>query len=548
MADTFDPTQFPPWYAQVSEVPPWMASPAQYQPISAEFRPEPLRAPNVQGPGVAGPTTPNFDPMAGLQRSELPVAATQAEAAPAPEPTLAGMLGALTPEQRAAMASRMVNVGGGGGGGSRSVSVRRTPQLPEYNARLGDVESQGLAALQQEQQAKQEQAKQEALAYRGYQTALKARDTAFASREAEVQAKMAAHEARADAARAEVAAMKEDPDRWWGSRSTGQKIGLVLSAALSGFVQGFRGQAGPNPTIALINEAIDRDIISQRASIAKKGGEASTEQGIVRDLAERLGDMRQAEIQARQMYLEGVNTRLKEIAATSGSEQAVATANKLGAEFSQQILRLKNQSYALAQGERTETRTATSGPPAQKVPLLQLLQAQALKQQQTEAAFAKARLDTEKSKSELADLNTPSSKPTLKEGAPIDAMQRTSEARRALTRLWAESREIWMGRRELYGKSPFGSTWKSRLENLANVAGEAMAQATGRSKEEWRRSLLGRWDNAQDINQRLGDANNALGDRMESFLDSAGIKYNTDALRRVEQANRFRFKALTEMK
>jgi hypothetical protein len=52
-----------------------------------------------------------------------------------------------------------------------------------------------------------------------------------------------------------------DPDRFWSSRTTGQKVAGMVSIALGGFLQGARG--GANPGLEMLNTAIDRDIKAQ---------------------------------------------------------------------------------------------------------------------------------------------------------------------------------------------------------------------------------------------------------------------------------------------
>lgn len=52
-----------------------------------------------------------------------------------------------------------------------------------------------------------------------------------------------------------------DPDRFWASRNTGQKIASVVSVALGGFLQGMRG--GPNVGLEILNRHIDNDIKAQ---------------------------------------------------------------------------------------------------------------------------------------------------------------------------------------------------------------------------------------------------------------------------------------------
>lgn len=58
---------------------------------------------------------------------------------------------------------------------------------------------------------------------------------------------------------------KIDPNRWYSNRTTGQKIGIAISAFLTGF-------GGSGATLKMVNSAIDRDIEAQKADFARSSG------------------------------------------------------------------------------------------------------------------------------------------------------------------------------------------------------------------------------------------------------------------------------------
>jgi len=66
----------------------------------------------------------------------------------------------------------------------------------------------------------------------------------------------------------EVANAKIDPNRYWNSKTTGQKIQSRIALALSGFGSGLTG--GPNVVAQLIQKEMDNDIESQKAELGKK--------------------------------------------------------------------------------------------------------------------------------------------------------------------------------------------------------------------------------------------------------------------------------------
>lgn len=58
---------------------------------------------------------------------------------------------------------------------------------------------------------------------------------------------------------------KVDPDRFWNSKSTGDKIMVGLGLLLGGVGSGLTG--GANPVIDMINKAIDRDLAAQKVDL-----------------------------------------------------------------------------------------------------------------------------------------------------------------------------------------------------------------------------------------------------------------------------------------
>ena len=263
--------------------------------------------------------------------------------------------------------AKLVNVGGSSSSSRTTQRTKGLQSMPGYDLALDTAAGAQQGALEDAGEAQAQAAKQKELELGRHATALKARQTAFDAQQANVQAQITAQEAKASAIRAEVAGMKEDPDRWWSTRSAGQKMQLSMAAALSGFVQGFRGQAGPNAVVALTQQLIDRDIKLQSKQIARKGAEAATERGIVGDLYRKLGDIRQAENQGRIMLTEGLKTKLDQIGQSAAAPMARASAQQASALLDQQIIGLKNQAFQ--QGQDKVTTSTSSSSSSQRAPL-----------------------------------------------------------------------------------------------------------------------------------------------------------------------------------
>lgn len=116
---------------------------------------------------------------------------------------------------------------------------------------------------------------------------------------------------------------KEDPNRLWNSKTTGQKIMASISLLLGGLAGGGKGNVG----LDILNKAIDDDIASQRADIAKLekvGGMKKTMLGMMR---EKFGDERQAEIATKAFHTDQTILKLKEVAARSKNPEAQAAAD-----------------------------------------------------------------------------------------------------------------------------------------------------------------------------------------------------------------------------
>lgn len=65
---------------------------------------------------------------------------------------------------------------------------------------------------------------------------------------------------------------KIDPEHYWSSRSTGQKIALTIGMALGAIGTNIKGQSVPNYTANMVQGAIDNDIKAQEENLRNKAG------------------------------------------------------------------------------------------------------------------------------------------------------------------------------------------------------------------------------------------------------------------------------------
>lgn len=175
-----------------------------------------------------------------------------------------------------------------------------------------------------------------------------------------------ANEAIADAERAIAEQPDADPNRWWESRSAGQKFAAVLGGMLAGF-------AGLDP-MKNINAAIEQDIAAQHSAIGKRKTElaaaervAEGENTLYRRIFERIGDERQADLLYSAARKKQAAAQMEMVARQSGRESFLAEqalwVNQLrqeaaADEYQAKVLRAKTPKYL--------TRTVDTRTPEEK--------------------------------------------------------------------------------------------------------------------------------------------------------------------------------------
>jgi hypothetical protein len=134
-----------------------------------------------------------------------------------------------------------------------------------------------------------------------------------ASIEAETQEKLAAINAKRDAALEAYQNGTVDPDRLWKNAGTAGQIGAALAVAFGAVAQGMKG--GPNEAWNVIQGAIDRDVQLQAADIEKKRGEVGLLTQIGREVIAQGGDQKMAESAMRATAIQAAMARIQAFAA-----------------------------------------------------------------------------------------------------------------------------------------------------------------------------------------------------------------------------------------
>jgi hypothetical protein len=145
-------------------------------------------------------------------------------------------------------------------------------------------------------------------------------------------------------------AAKIDPNNFWNTRSTGQKIAAAIGIALGGIGGGMSGHGG-NTAMDVINKAIDRDIDAQKFNADQKGRNFSNQVGLYNVMRQKFGDERQAEAATRMSYLQSAEMQIRETAAKFQSPELQARAMQAVGQLQQKQAEIAHG--VLAQGYQT---------------------------------------------------------------------------------------------------------------------------------------------------------------------------------------------------
>ena len=313
-------------------------------------------------------------------------------AGPAPSGTLASMAGVgagaaptVNPVLMAMAAkgkglNQMVNMGGTSS--YSSTRQKAVGNMPGYARAVDTIAGAQAGAIDAKANAESAKADRMASLWQKHQAMLADHQAKATEKAAKIEKKVADHDAKMATLRAELAEAKVDPNNYWSNKSTGKKVGLAFAIALSGIGRAIAGRdTSKNAVINMIDAAIEKDIAAQVFNINKKRGDLKDQQGIVALLFARLGNMRQATAQARIMYTEAFQAKAAQVEQQAASSIIRANAGMTKATLGMRTLEQKNRAW---QATRDRVTTGSSGS-SKKVPLWQLIQAQAAQQKKAGA-------------------------------------------------------------------------------------------------------------------------------------------------------------------
>ena len=149
------------------------------------------------------------------------------------------------------------------------------------------------------------------------------------------QAKVDEAAAKLQEAQASLNSMQVDPNRYWANKGTGDKVLAGIGLFLGAF-----GQGG-NKAVAVIQDAIDKDIAAQKANIETKKAGVAVQSGILSDMRARFQDQRVAEEAARVAYLDNAQLKIKAISSKYSGQEVAAKADMLIGELEQKKIEAK---------------------------------------------------------------------------------------------------------------------------------------------------------------------------------------------------------------
>jgi hypothetical protein len=157
--------------------------------------------------------------------------------------------------------------------------------------------------------------------------AARSREMAAAQSVAERDDEMQQRQADFDQSVKALSKMSVDPDRFWNSRSTGQKIAGFIGIALGALAQGVRG--GPNMGLEIINKAIDQDIKAQEDAWHIARDTAGAKQTAFSMAMQKYGSVDAARNMARAAALDTVAAQIAQAKATEKNAAAQNYADEM---------------------------------------------------------------------------------------------------------------------------------------------------------------------------------------------------------------------------
>jgi hypothetical protein len=139
--------------------------------------------------------------------------------------------------------------------------------------------------------------------------------------------------------RAELKETTVDPHRYFDSKDTFSKIMLVIGAAVGGVSQSLGG--GPNPTLSMLDKAIERDIAAQKQAYEQKKDAAGEEVNMYGQLMQRLQSPELSQATLRSLMWESSKHQIEATSNATKSLVAQRRAEGLDAKVAERLVGLQ---------------------------------------------------------------------------------------------------------------------------------------------------------------------------------------------------------------
>lgn len=157
---------------------------------------------------------------------------------------------------------------------------------------------------------------------------------------------------------------KVDPEHFWNSKSSGQKVLAGIAIALGGIGGAYTGKGG-NVAMDIINKAIDNDIDAQKFNItqasntrkekmANQQGQVSVTNSLLSGLNSKFNNQMQADQAARYLMLEQAKNKVESIASKYAAPELKAKAQVLTGQLQEEQTKSMYAFKAAAEQKATQ--------------------------------------------------------------------------------------------------------------------------------------------------------------------------------------------------
>lgn len=202
-------------------------------------------------------------------------------------------------------------------------------------------------------------------------------------RAAQYQADVDSRLTELDALQAEVRATKIDPSQYFSSQPAWAKVLSLISVGLGGFAQGYTRGALPNVALQQLNDAVERDIMAQRANLETKKSAVAQAQSLYGIARQRFQDDRAAAEWAKAQQKDMIATAFRRFEAEARDPELANKARQLAVQFETDAkvgkLGVAQAGAAEQERQRAMAAQAARGPSLKERLALEMTQAQIAK-------------------------------------------------------------------------------------------------------------------------------------------------------------------------